>query len=162
MNVYEDRIFKDLNGRLYTKEYLEHNGKLTEAKLGSGSVYFWEFGGETMQLTPDDEIRYSFENKHYVNCNYSQLFKDFDNMILCCNLADYEDEFDLCNGVTYNEEDDCFVDIYQWFIIDENLASVLRRHTNEIIYYWGKMDLYILGVTHWGTSWDYVGTEYYI
>ena len=29
-------------------------------------------------------------------------------------------------------------------------------NTNEIIYYHNELDIYILGVTHYGTSWSYV------
>ena len=63
---------------------------------------------------------------------------------------------DVYCGNNYDEENDRFVDEYQYFIIDENSAERLAEYTNEIVYYNDALSLYILAVTHWGTSWDYV------
>lgn len=49
-------------------------------------------------------------------------------------------------------------DIYQYFIISENGVEVLEE-ANEIIFYNEELDLYVWGVTHWGTSWDYILTD---
>ena len=35
--------------------------------------------------------------------------------------------------------------------------NILKAH--EIVYYSEELDLYIWGVTHYGTSWDYVLTD---
>ena len=50
-------------------------------------------------------------------------------------------------------------EIYQHYIISDNGADFLKRYTNEIIYYIPVLDVYVWGVTHWGTSWDYVLTD---
>ena len=50
-------------------------------------------------------------------------------------------------------------EIFQYYIIDDQLARILQEWTNEIIYYIESLDIYIWGVTHWGTSWDYVLTN---
>jgi len=50
-------------------------------------------------------------------------------------------------------------EIYQYFIISDNGAEILKDYTNEIVYYIPSLDIYIWGVTHWGTSWDYVLTD---
>lgn len=55
-----------------------------------------------------------------------------------------------------NEEH--YKDIYQWYIVDENGARICEEF-NEIVYYNEKLDMYLWGVTHWGTSWDYVLTN---
>lgn len=49
-------------------------------------------------------------------------------------------------------------DVYQWFIIDDNGASICQE-ANEVVYYNEALDLYLWGVTHWGTSWSYVLTN---
>lgn len=49
-------------------------------------------------------------------------------------------------------------EVFQWFIISDWGASLLRD-INEIVYYNDKLDMYIWGVTHYGTSWDYVLTN---
>ena len=38
-------------------------------------------------------------------------------------------------------------------------AQFLEEHTDEIVYYHEEMDMYVWGITHFGTSWDYVLTD---
>ena len=49
--------------------------------------------------------------------------------------------------------------IFQDYIISEQGFEFLERYTNEIVFYNEKLDLYIWGVTHYGTGWDYVLTD---
>ena len=49
-------------------------------------------------------------------------------------------------------------EVYQWFIIDDNGARICEEF-NEIVFYNEELDMYLWGVTHWGTSWDYVLTD---
>ena len=56
------------------------------------------------------------------------------------------------------EEQDSFTEIYQYFIVDGNGAEILKRF-GEIVFYNDALDMYVWGVTHWGTSWDYVLTD---
>lgn len=58
------------------------------------------------------------------------------------------------------DEDEQLVDIFQWFIIDENSAEFFAEYTNEIVYYLEEIDLYLLGVTHWGTPWSGVSANW--
>ena len=73
--------------------------------------------------------------------------------------AKYE-SFDLCNGDDYDPERGDCVDIMQAFIISAYSAKRLIEKTDEIVYYSEDLDLYVLGVTHCGMTWDYVETEY--
>lgn len=50
-------------------------------------------------------------------------------------------------------------EIYQYYIISDSGARILQECTNEIIYYLPALDIHVWGVTHWGTSWDYVLTD---
>lgn len=50
-------------------------------------------------------------------------------------------------------------EIFQYYIISDDGADILKRKTNEIVYYNDELDMYVWGVTHWGTSWDYVLTD---
>ena len=50
-------------------------------------------------------------------------------------------------------------EIYQYYIISDNGADLLKRYTDEIIYYIPVLDVYVWGITHYGTSWDYVLTD---
>lgn len=49
-------------------------------------------------------------------------------------------------------------DIYQYYIISENGVEILEE-AKEIVFYNEELDLYVWGVTHCGTSWDYVLTD---
>ena len=55
----------------------------------------------------------------------------------------------------YQEEDE----IYQYFIVSDSALWYLKK-MNEIVFYSDKLECYIWGVTHWGTSWDYVLTNF--
>lgn len=50
-------------------------------------------------------------------------------------------------------------DIYQTYIISKQGADILKDYTNEIVYYNSDLDMYVWGVTHFGTSWNYVLTD---
>lgn len=54
---------------------------------------------------------------------------------------------------------ECFVDIFQYYIISEAGYKILEEFTNEIVYYNAHLDLYVWGVTHCGTGWSYVLTD---
>lgn len=57
------------------------------------------------------------------------------------------------------EEQDEQPEIFQYFIVDDNGARILEEDFNEIVFYNNDLDMYVWGVTHWGTSWDYVLTD---
>lgn len=109
-------------------------------------------------INEKDLNAYEKDNKRL---SYANLFYDDDALILCNNIAyDYED-LELVNGDNYDEEyDEYLEDIYQYYIIDYNTAQRLIDETNEIIYYHNRLDIYILGVTHFGTNWGYILTEF--
>ena len=50
-------------------------------------------------------------------------------------------------------------EIFQYYIISDNGADILQEFTNDPVYYLPVLDCYVWGVTHWGTSWDYVLTD---
>ena len=64
-----------------------------------------------------------------------------------------QEQIDELENEQYSTEE-----IYQYFIVSDNGASILKDY-NEIVFYCEAVDMYICGVTHWGTSWDYVLTD---
>ena len=56
-----------------------------------------------------------------------------------------------------NEQDN-EPEVFQWFIVDDWGARKLQE-IDEIVYYNETLDMYLWGVTHYGTSWDYVLTS---
>lgn len=55
-----------------------------------------------------------------------------------------------------SEQDD--QEVFQWYIVDDWGARLLKK-INQIVYYNEVLDMYLWGVTHYGTSWDYVLTN---
>lgn len=89
-----------------------------------------------------------------------KTYKDFTDqigdMILCNEISSHDIE--LISGQLYS--DDYYKEIFQYFIISD--PTFVMEHTDELIFYENELDLYILGVTHYGTAWDYVpAPEFY-
>lgn len=76
------------------------------------------------------------------------------NNTIISELSAHDFYFDIYCGADYDENDDYYYDVYQTFIISESDAERLSRYTNEIVYYNEQLDLYLLGVTHFGTPWN--------
>lgn len=55
-------------------------------------------------------------------------------------------------------EQDDDQEVFQWYIVDDGGARLLKD-INQIVYYNETLDMYLWGVTHYGTSWDYVLTD---
>ena len=68
------------------------------------------------------------------------------------------ENWDLESG-EYEDEDGYYPEVYQFYIISDSGAEFLKDRTNEIIYYNSELDMYLWGITHFGTSWDYVLTN---
>ena len=149
---YADEFYKDEKGTVYTGEYIKHNSHIKERHtLTKIEKPYEELQGQT------------------VRCNYSQIFYPDSNMILCNNIPQVDESLldNIENGdfifIAYCDEngvEQYKKDIYQWYLIDDSTAERLKRSTNELIFYSEKLDVYVLGVTHYGTAWDYVGTEF--
>lgn len=71
-----------------------------------------------------------------------------------------ENEIDEINNKIeeLESEQDDEPEVFQWFIVDDWGARLLQD-INEIVYYNETLDMYLWGVTHYGTSWDYVLTS---
>lgn len=50
-------------------------------------------------------------------------------------------------------------EVFQWFIVDNNGADIIKTYTDDPLYYNEVLDMYLWGVTHYGTSWSYVLTD---
>lgn len=54
--------------------------------------------------------------------------------------------------------DDEYPEVFQWFIVSDSGAEILEE-IGEVLYYNEELDMWLWGVTHYGTSWDYVLTD---
>ena len=66
--------------------------------------------------------------------------------------------YDINDRITELESEQEEREVFQWFIVDDWGARLLKE-INEIVYYNETLDMYLWGVTHYGTSWDYVLTN---
>ena len=101
-----------------------------------------------------------YGRKHgYVD--YRTLAKSFDAVLNndIINKTSDIGYWDIINGSEYDEETDSYADIFQYYIISSQGAEILQRETEEIVFYNEELDMYVWGVTHFGTAWDYVLTD---
>jgi len=84
----------------------------------------------------------------------------FDDIITYRDFADQLGARILCNQMATRELEQVNGDlnyedeIFQWYIVSE--PSFAIRFTKEPVFYDNELHLYVLGVTHFGTDWDYV------
>lgn len=80
---------------------------------------------------------------------YTKEIEDLEN-----EIQEKEEEIERLEEEQYNEQE-----IFQWYIVSDCGASILKDYTNEILYYNEKLDMYLWGIDHYGTAWDYVLTD---
>lgn len=73
-------------------------------------------------------------------------------------VAQMEELQDEINELEEEQENSYNAEIFQYFIVDSQGAEILKE-CEEIVFYNEELDMYVWGVTHWGTSWDYVLTD---
>ena len=95
---------------------------------------------------------YGLENGYMDYLTLSKIVGDciLNNTII---TVGYLSDWELVSGEDWNQ------DIYQFYIITEAGYEILSELTDEIIYYNHELDMYLWGITHFGTSWDYVLTD---
>lgn len=97
----------------------------------------------------------------YGYVDYATLAKSFDCVLSNDIISKTQDigYWEEYNGSEYNDETDEYTEVYQYYIISESGAEILAEYTDEIVWYNEELDMYVWGVTHYGTSWDYVLTD---
>ena len=90
--------------------------------------------------------------------DYGTLAKSFD-AVLNNNIINKADDWEVVNGLDYDEETDDYKEIYQYFIISESGYQTLSDCTDELVYYSEELDIYLWAIDHFGTGWDYVLTD---
>ena len=92
--------------------------------------------------------------------DYLTLSKIVGDCVLNNNIFEYAgyENWELENGLE-EDEDGYYNEVYQYYIITAGGARFLEEYTDEIVYYNEDLDMYLWGITHFGTSWDYVLTD---
>ena len=112
------------------------------------------YGGKAYGVKVSD---YGLENGYLDYYTLSQIVGDsvLNNNIF--RYAGYEN-WELTSGLE-EDEDGNYLEVYQYYIVSNSGASFLEEYTNELVFYNEELDMYLWGVTHFGTSWDYVLTD---
>ena len=105
------------------------------------------------------------QERKYNNVSYKRLIDRVSNGVWLFNnapkLANYDFEFEI--GTDYDEENEEYKDIYQYYLIDVNrytLEKLQDLNYNDLIIAWSEtLEEYVLMVDHFGTGWDYVLTD---
>lgn len=98
------------------------------------------------------------------NLNLSTTYKTAVNwlngsLILCNDITNVDYHvIENFRFSTYNEDSNKYTEIYQYYLTNYTLEDVefLEEHFGLLFSYSPALDLYILCVDHFGTSWDYV------
>ena len=103
-------------------------------------------------------MKYNDEEKKYLKISWANFIRFYNiDLILCNEIAEkFPLEFE---NIPENETDEAeFLEIFQYYLFNERDLSLIKE-LNAPVFYCAELDLYILGVTHFGTSWDYVLTD---
>lgn len=102
---------------------------------------------------------YGLENGYV---DYRTLSKCFD-AVLCNSIPEIHPEmwdYIKSGSLSYTDDydDEIYYEIFQYYIVSDNALHILEE-ADEIVFYIPDLDVYVWGVTHYGTSWDYVLTN---
>jgi hypothetical protein len=81
------------------------------------------------------------------------------SLVLCNNIAKIDPSVYDNARFEWGEE----TEIFQWYVTDCSSSDVefLEKSFGLLFTYSDKLDVYVLCVDHWGTSWDYVECDCY-
>lgn len=84
------------------------------------------------------------------------------SLIMCDNIVNVDPSVvENSRFETYDDETGEYTEIYQYYLTNYDAGDVefLEQHFNLLFSYSNMLDLYVLCVNHFGTSWDYVTVE---
>lgn len=96
---------------------------------------------------------YSGNEEYYEYNGDEYSYNELDNL-----RDEYDDESEEYEAISEALNNPYYHDIFQYYIVSDNGAEILAE-AGEIVFYNEELDMYVWGVTHYGTSWDYVLTN---
>lgn len=114
---------------------------------------------ETSYTTSANAQQASESTSKMYRTTYSVAVNWLNSALVLCNRIAEIDSSVLENArFDLYDEDENPVDIFQFFITDcsDEDVEYLEKHFGLLFTYSELLECYILCVTHWGTSWDYV------
>ena len=106
-----------------------------------------------------DEIEELEENQKDLEDDLEQVQESSKNNIII-ELKKIENKIDNLNDQIeeLEREQNDYQEVFQWYIVDDWGAKLLQE-IDQIVYYNETLNIYLWGVTHYGTSWNYVLTN---
>lgn len=153
------------------KDYFYGN-KISDYGLENGYVDYRTFAKAFDAILANDLMNKTADIGYWEPVTSDIYYEDLDGTIytqderddrieeLEAHLEDEEnpDEIQEIEAQIEALNDEHYKDIYQWYIVDENGARICEEF-GEVLYYNETLDLYLWGVDHYGTAWDYVLTN---
>ena len=140
---------------MYTwkSEYFYGN-KVSEYGLKNGWMDYRTLSKAFDMVLNNDIISNTLDIGYWEIVNGAEYWYEDKNGNVIDDNTYYELEYE--EQENYTER---YSEIFQYFIISERGYQILSELTNEIVFYNYKLDMYVWGVTHFGTSWDHVLTD---
>ena len=165
---------KYVNGNYFygneISEYGKKNGYVDYRTLAK--AFDAVYAGDIISRTSEFFGEWELENGDYYMCydTDGEEYTEAEADELIDELQDKLDELEEDEEANADEiaelerrieklQDSHYQEVFQWFIISDNGAEILKEWTEEIVFYNAELDMYVWGVTHYGTSWDYVLTD---
>lgn len=151
-------------------DYAKENGRLDYATLAksfdavlnnnimeaTASIGYWETENGSEEYYEDNNGNiYTYDEKEERVEELEAKIEELEKL----ETEEAETQIEEIREDIESLEDTHYEEIFQYYIISDNGAEILKNYTNEILFYNEELDMYVWGVTHWGTSWDYVLTD---
>lgn len=145
-------------------EYGLQNGYLDYATLAKAfdavrvnditKLFYADINGEYCEPEQINGYIDNSEEIEELNDRISELMDENEDESKTAEIEELREQINELEREQYDQPE-----IYQYYIISANGADILQEYTNDPVYYIDTLDIYVWGVTHWGTSWDYVLTD---
>lgn len=151
----------------YAKEngYLDYAtfAKAFDAVLNNDIIHktmkigYWEQKNDFIYNS--DEIKELIEREEELGSILSDMINEDKE-----NTEEYQKIEEEYNNVIekieeLQEEEENQQEIFQYFIVSDNGAEIIKQYTNDPLFYNEELDIYVWGITHYGTGWNYVLTD---
>lgn len=74
-------------------------------------------------------------------------------------FEEYTDIQEKIDELKEEQEQSYNQDIFQYFIVSDSGAELIKQYTDDPLFYNETLDMYVWGITHLGTSWECVLTD---
>ena len=136
-------------------EYAKEQGYLDYATLAKAfdAVLNNDIIAKTQEVGYWEEINGMIDNSEEIEKLKEQI-EDLEE-----DTEEYKDIQEQIEKLEEEQEQSYNQDIFQYYIVSDRGAEIIQEYTNDPLFYNEELDMYIWGVTHYGTSWKYVLTN---